>query len=182
MMFILHNNWLLVQKGEVYGQNSCFFSISDLETLSFLGNRTILEKKRCVLLFSVKRQFEWCMMIKEKFQNQGGDRFARGESYYIECLLVSKSWDGDFLFLRLKSTWLDSVFDAESEYIKFRKLKSVEEVEILSLLIIMQSFRFFHALRILRISPRKVARIWIRRCYSESAQSEVSKYVAFDRK
>ncbi len=42
-----------------------------------------------------------------------------------------------FCFLWLRSTWLDSVFDGESEYVDFRNLKRVEGVEISSFLTMM---------------------------------------------
>ena len=83
------------RKARFTGTVSVFFT-SDFETVSVLGNRIVLAKTRCILLFSFKRRFEWCMMIKGKYQNQGGDRFTREGSHYMEPLLLSKLWGYDF--------------------------------------------------------------------------------------
>jgi len=139
-------------------------------------------KKRCVLFFSFKWRFEWRMTIGEKFQNQGGDRFARNVVHDIAHLPYRNSSTRGFCSLWLKGTWLDSVFDAESEYIKFRKLQWEEEDEISSFLKVIQILCFFGTLSILRISTRKLDRIRIKRWYSESAQSGLSEYVASNRK
>jgi hypothetical protein len=55
-------------------------------------------KKRCVLFFSFKWRFEWRMTIGEKFQNQGGDRFARNVVHDIAHLPLSKFFYTGILF------------------------------------------------------------------------------------
>ena len=64
------------------------------------------------------------MAIREKFENHGGDRFAREVAHFVECLLLSRlCHTGFFAFLGAKGTRLDSVFDGKSEYINFKKLQ-----------------------------------------------------------
>jgi hypothetical protein len=38
------------------------------------------------------------MMIVKKFQNQGGDRFAREMTHFVECLFFPKLWNTIILF------------------------------------------------------------------------------------
>jgi len=101
MIFILYTNWLLVQKARFIGWIRIFVA-RDLEKMCFLSKKAILEKKRCTLLFAFKCWFEWRMMIGEKFQNQGGDRFARGVAHFVEYLLLSKLCSTGILFFVTK--------------------------------------------------------------------------------
>ena len=84
-------------------------------------------------------------------------------------------------FLKTKNTWLDSVFDRESKYVKFKKLQQTEEDEISSFLMITQTSCVFGAPSILKISPSKLDQNRIKRWYSESAQRDLSEYVAFNK-
>jgi hypothetical protein len=72
-------------------KKNVFFRSSFIAVKStFLHEERTFWKTRCVLLLPFKWWFEWCMMIREKFQNQGGDRFARDVAHFIGCLLLSK--------------------------------------------------------------------------------------------
>jgi hypothetical protein len=181
MIFILHNNWLLIQKGEIYGQNSYFFA-SDLEKVSFCSNRTILEKSNTCFCSAWEGDFNGVWWSKKSFKMR--EEIGLQEKWLITSSAYScrDCATESFCFLWLRSTWLDSVFDGEFEYVHFRNSKRVEGVEISSFLTMMQIFRFFYALRILKFFLRKLDRIQIKRWYSESAQSGVSEYVAFDQK
>ncbi len=98
MMYILHNNWLLIEKSEIYSQNFELF-VRNVEKMDIYSKKIILEKKRFVLLFA----FKWFMTMRGKFQNQWGDRFAReGEQLMLSRAYSIKMSNTDILCFETK--------------------------------------------------------------------------------
>jgi hypothetical protein len=159
MMFILHNNWLLMEKSEICRQNFELF-VRHVEKMDIYSKKIILEKKRFVFLFA----FKWYMTIREKFHNQRGDRFARrGSSCCRELNIPSNMLNTNILCFETKRYTDGLTFLWGIRIYQIWKITVNGKGKIWSFLRVMQIFCFLGTVSILRISSRKLDRIRIKR-------------------